>query len=291
MDSALALCRFAQFLSAMTLFGASLYVWAFAPAKLAEALAPAARGIAAVAIPLAALSALAWLALEAASMADSWSGLVDLDDFLGVLTETAFGAVWQGRAVVALALLFALALGRHGPSLFVTLASGLLLASLSLVGHAAMQGGAVGALHRANHALHLLTVAVWFGGLPAFALCLRAYRDASLRGEAVIAMRRFSFWGQFDVALVVATGVVNVALTSGAPPFPPTTPYRALLCAKIALVATMIAIALFNRYVLAPRLKPGAPAQRMLMRTCLAEVALGAAVIALVSVFGLLDPF
>jgi putative copper resistance protein D len=224
-------------------------------------------------------------------MADSWNGLVDADALQAVLTDTAFGAVWQWRLAVALALLVALALDRHGPSGFMTVVSALLLASLCLVGHASMQHGGVGALHRANHALHLLTTAAWLGGLPVFALCLKAYRDPALRRDAVSAMRRFSFWGQFDVALVVLTGAVNVALTSGASPFPPPTPYRALLCAKIALVATMIALALVNRYVLAPRLKPDAPALRILMRTSLAEVALGVGVVALVSEFALLDPF
>ena len=68
-------------------------------------------------------------------------------------------------------------------------------------------------------------------------------------------MRRFSFWGQFDVALVVLTGVVNVALTSGLGALAPTTPYRALLAAKIVLVATMIALALVQP--LRPRAAPG----------------------------------
>jgi putative copper resistance protein D len=290
MESALALCRFAHFLSAMALFGASLYVRVLAPPDLARALAPAVRRIAAAAIPLAALSAVVWIALEAASMADSWGGLVEVDVLQGVLMDTAFGAVWRWRLAIALALLVALALGRHGPSTFMTIVSALLLASLCLVGHASMQLGGVGALHRANHAFHLLAAGAWLGGLPVFALCLSAYRDAALRRNAVMAMRRFSSWGQFDVALVVLTGAANVALTSGAPPFP-TTPYRALLSVKIALVAAMIAVALVNRTVLAPRLRPDAPAARMLMRTSLAEVVLGVAVVALVSLFGLLDPF
>ena len=51
------------------------------------------------------------------------------------------------------------------------------------------------------------------------------------------------------------------------------------------------AIALVNRYVLAPRLKPDAPAPRVLTNTSIAEVVLGVAVVALASVFGLLDPF
>ena len=53
----------------------------------------------------------------------------------------------------------------------------------------------------------------------------------------------------------------------------------------------MIAIALINRYIVAPNLKPEGKALRILMGTSLAEVALGSAVIALVSVFGTLDPF
>ena len=52
----------------------------------------------------------------------------------------------------------------------------------------------------------------------------------------------------------------------------------------------MIGLALVNRYVVTPRLAPGAPTQRALLVTSLAEVALGAAAVALVSVFALLDP-
>ena len=58
------------------------------------------------------------------------------------------------------------------------LASGALLASLGLVGHAAMQTGAEGVLHRMNHAVHLLTAGAWLGGLIPFAMCLRAYERA-----------------------------------------------------------------------------------------------------------------
>ncbi len=165
-----------------------------------------------------------------------------------------------------------------------------LLASLGLVGHAAMQTGAVGALHRANHALHLLATGAWIGGLIPFAMCLAAYQKDDLRRDAIRAMIGFSFWGQFIVAAVVLTGAVNIALTSGRPPIPPTTPYRALLDAKIALVAAMILFAVCNRYYLSPRLRPGAPALAALRATSALEVALGTIVVALVSVFALLDP-
>jgi putative copper resistance protein D len=289
-EVALAVCRFAHFLAATTLFGASAYFRLQAPPTLRAGLDRAARRVAAAAILVAALSALVWLALEGAAMSGSWAGSVDFETLGDVLADTAFGAVWRGRLLVALALLVAWAFGRHGPSAFLLVASALLLASLGLVGHAAMQSGALGALHRLNHALHLLAAGAWLGGLPAFALSLAAYRDAALRREAVAAMRRFSDWGRLAVAAVVATGAANVAIVSGAPPLPPTTPYRALLDAKLALVAAMVALALLNRHVLAPRLRSGAAAFRALMATTVAEIVLGAAVVALVSVFGLCDP-
>jgi hypothetical protein len=53
------------------------------------------------------------------------------------------------------------------------------------------------------------------------------------------------------------------------------TPYRALLDAKIALVGAMIALALFNRFRLAPRLASAAAALAALRATCAIEVALG----------------
>jgi copper resistance protein D len=52
----------------------------------------------------------------------------------------------------------------------------------------------------------------------------------------------------------------------------------------------MIALALFNRFVLAPRLKTSANALAALRATSLAEIALGCVVVALVSMFALLDP-
>ena len=168
--------------------------------------------------------------------------------------------------------------------------SGLVLASLALVGHAAMQTGVEGVVHRANHALHLLTAGAWIGGLIPFVMCLSAYARNALRREAVDAMMRFSFWGHFNVAAIVATGVVNIALTSGHAPLPPTTPYRALIDVKLVLVAAMIGLAVVNRYVLAPRLSKSPDALAGLRAISLANVALGTVVVALVSVFALLDP-
>jgi len=288
--TALALCRFVHFLAAMLTFGASAYLWLYAPERLMLALSPAVRRMAFIGSLVALISAILWLALESASMADDLGAAVDPGMIGAVLADTAFGHAWAAHLILAAALVGVVVFGPRARWGAIAVASAALLASLGLVGHAAMQIGAVGILHRVNHAIHLLAAGAWIGGLVPFVMCLGAYARGDLRREAVEAMIRFSFWGHFIVAAIVLTGAVNIALTSGRPPIPPDTPYRALLLAKIALVAIMISLAVFNRYVLAPQLKPGARALAVLRATSTAEVALGAVVVALASVFALLDP-
>jgi putative copper resistance protein D len=287
--TALALCRFAHFMAAMLAFGASAYVWLYAEDRLRRALAPAIGRLVAASSVIALLTAVLWLAVEAASMADDWDAAFD-PDTLGAVLTTAFGRVWVARLVLAAALVVAAVLPPRGRWATTTVVSGLLLASLALVGHAAMQSGAEGILHRANHGVHLLAAGGWLGGLVPFAMCVAAYADDRLRSEAIVAMRRFSFFGQFIVAALVVTGTVNIALTSGRAPIPPETPYQQLLGAKIVLVALMIALALVNRLVVAPRLARSSYAAAALRATSLLEAGLGTIAVALVSLFGLLDP-
>ncbi len=288
--TALALCRFAHFLAAMLTFGMSAYLCLYAPERLKRELSPGVRRLTLIASVVALLTAIVWLALESASMADDWSAALDPGAIGAVLTDTAFGHAWAAHLLLAAALIAVVVFGPRARWAATAVASAALLASLGLVGHAAMQTGAEGVLHRMNHAVHLLTTGAWIGGLVPFAKCLRAYQRDDLRKDAVRAMMSFSFWGHFIVAAIVLTGVVNIALTSGHAPIPPTTPYRALLVAKIILVGIMISFALFNRYVLAPQLKASAKALAVLRATSAAEIALGCVVIALVSVFALFDP-
>jgi putative copper resistance protein D len=289
--SALVVCRFAHFLAAMLTFGASAYVQLFAPGALALELSRAPRRVALVASLVALATAMLWLALESGALANDSSAALDPAAIAVVLTDTSFGRVWTWRlALVAALVAVVVTLPKDRWAASTMVASGAVLASLGLVGHAAMQSGAEGLLHRANHALHLLAAGAWIGGLVPFAMCLNAYRNEELRTDAVRAMCAFSYWGQFVVAAVVLTGGANILLTSGRFPLPPTTSYRALLLVKIALVVVMISLALFNRHVLAPRSRQGARALAALRATSVAEVVLGCVVVALVSAFALLDP-
>ena len=117
-------------------------------------------------------------------MADDWSAAVDPGAIGAVLTDTAFGHAWMLHLVLAAALVVAVFVWRDRWAAMAIL-SGLPLASLGLVGHAAMQTGAEGVLHRANHAVHLLDAGAWIGGLVPFVLQPRAYARDALRREAV----------------------------------------------------------------------------------------------------------
>ena len=277
-------------MAVMLTSGMSAYLWLYAPDRLRLALSPAARRLALIASVVALVTAVVWLQLESATMADDWGAALDISAIGGVLTDTEFGHAWTARLVLAAALVAIVLFAPRGRWTAISLASAVLLASLGLAGHAAMQTGAEGLLHRLNHAVHLLAAGAWLGGLITFAMCLGAYDRDDLRRDAVQAMMSFSFWGQLVVAAIILTGIVNIALTSGHPPIPPTTPYSKLLIAKLVIVAIMIALAVFNRFVLAPRLKSSPAALAALRLTSVAEIALGSLVVALVSVFALLDP-
>lgn len=274
----------------MGVFGIALFAALFAPEDLRRTLSPPLRKGAVGLAVFALVSAFGWLALEAAEMGGDPARAFDPTTLSDVLTLTAFGDVWQARLILGVALVAAVAITPAHRWGFIALISGALVASLGLVGHSAMQTGLIGLAHRANDAAHLICAAAWLGGLAPFLLCLWTVERENSRADSILAMMRFSAAGHFNVLLIVATGALNIALTTHALPWPPSSPYRALLLAKLAVVGAMIATALFNRYVLVPRATSGSPALKALRWTSLGEIALAALVIALVSGFGTLDP-
>jgi copper resistance protein D len=68
-------------------------------------------------------------------------------------------------------------------------------------------------------------------------------------------------------------------------------PYQAMLACKIALVAAMVCLAIVNRYVFVPPMtRDIAQAVQAIRRAIFVEIALGLGVVALVSLFGMLEP-
>ncbi len=290
-EAALAACRFVHDGAALSLWGAFGYLATLVPRALADETARRLRTFRLCAALAAIGATAAILPIEAAAIGDGWADLVDPAAVGAVLFETSVGRAWQAQAVAALLLAATLTLPAQSQPGGTAAASGLLLASLALTGHAATHEGWLGAAHRLNHVLHLLAGGAWLGALVPLVPILRALDDPSRRRDAGLALRRFSTAGHVAVALVIATGAVDTWLVLGRWPVKWGFPYEAMLAAKIALVLGMTALALVNRYILVPGMgRRRSAALRTLRHAIFTQVALGMAVIGCVSVFGLLEP-
>jgi len=267
----------------------ALALWLGRPALrgwLLERARPAARLLGALLL----LGVLSLLPLQAALVGDGWTDAFNLplwQLYLG--TEAGQGRRWQ----LPLGLLLALGLlagpGTRGVRWLWGL-SGLLLASLALGGHAAATAGGLGGVHRLNQALHLLTTGLWLGSLPGVLLCL-GRPPARLREEVQRLLRGYSLPGQISVALALLSGALNSLLILGPAGLVRLTPYSGLLLAKVLVVATMVVLALANRYLLVPRLGQRPQALQLLRQATAVEIALGVVAVTLVAAFSGLDPF
>ncbi|HEY4252174.1 MAG TPA: copper homeostasis membrane protein CopD [Roseomonas sp.] len=291
LQAALALDRLVQDAALMLAFGASAFTALLAPAGLRAGLRCRLRACLVAAAILACLGVLLWLPLQAGQILGGWDAALDPPMLGAVALRTATGRVWLLRAALALLLLAGLLLPARRRLQAIALLSGLLLASLACVGHAAMRDGTAGTLLRLNQGLHLLSGGAWLGALVPFILCLGALRDPDGARDAALALRRFSTAGHGAVALVLVTGSTNAALILGRWPTDWTSPYQALLSVKILVVATMAGLALLNRYWLVPRIRRhGTIALDALRIGSILEVVLGAAALAAVAIFGILEP-
>lgn len=290
LDGALAACRLAHYAALVLVFGTAVFLRGLAAPVLAEPIGRALRIPVRLGLLLAAATTWLWLPLQAAEIGGGWDGATDPGTLSAVLLDTGFGHAWLCRVVLSMPLPILAAAWPHRIGA-AALAAGLLLSSLALAGHAAMQDGAAGLLHRLNQIVHVLAGGFWLGALVPFALCLPRLRDPDLRRDAIQALRRFSTAGHVAVAAVLASGIVNIVLVLGRWPTDWSSPYQALLACKIALVLAMTGLAVTNRYVFVPRIgRSNGIAVRLVRTGAIAEILLGAAVLALVATFGLLDP-
>ena len=101
-------------MGAMLIFGASAYLQLYTPEKLRRALSPALWRLSLVASVVAFLTAIVWLALESASMADDWMSAYDPGAIGDVLTDTAFGHAWALHLALAAALVAVVGFGARG---------------------------------------------------------------------------------------------------------------------------------------------------------------------------------
>ncbi|HET7411823.1 MAG TPA: copper homeostasis membrane protein CopD, partial [Pararhizobium sp.] len=245
--------------------------------------------IAATAIVFVSMAAI--LPVKTAMIAGGWQDAFDPQMLGAVLGGTNVGEAWIADAVASLLLVGTLALpsARRAPA--VAIAAGLVLASLVLTGHAMMHDGLVGYLQQANDLVHVLASGAWVGALVPLVLILAGFSDSDEFGERERALDRFSSAGRVAVALTVLTGMANTLLIVGGWPIHWSAPYQVLLTAKIVLVIVMIGLASTNQFRFVPGLARRPLAASTAIRYgAMGEIVLGLSAIALVAVFGTLDP-
>jgi putative copper resistance protein D len=260
-----------------------------APAELSDRLEARLTPVLNLAVIVAAVTSIAWLMLVAGSMGEGWEDTVRAVTLREVLLETRFGNVWLVRLGLIAMLIATVVLGGGYRSRDAVVASGLVVASLGLVGHAAMDAGLLAVLRAINHAGHLLSAGLWVGGLVPLAVVLGEGRSAKLDMVSTT-LRRFSGMGHVVVAVVIATGAINTWFILGGWSINVGSTYQSLLLAKILLVIAMVVLAIINRYAFLPRLRSNNSAFRQLYRSTLIEIFLGLMAIGLVSYFATLEP-
>uniref|UniRef100_A0A7C2AGH6 Copper resistance protein D n=1 Tax=Pseudomonas graminis TaxID=158627 RepID=A0A7C2AGH6_9PSED len=284
MHEGLILCRFIHFGAVLLLFGVSAFrrllfarhLQPFEASPAATRLSRLTGWLAAIALA----SAVAWLMLTAAYLSSDWSSAIDPSTVGLVLGNTWFGHVW----VVHLLLnaLVVILNRRVRPCALLALNT-LLLITLAPVGHGAMFDGLKGQLLILNQMLHLLGVGTWLGGLLMLALLLRADHGVDLAAV----LRRFSGIGYALVAVIIATGLINVrALSGGFWPEPAFAGFGLVLAVKVVMVLGMLVLAALNRQLARAADLPMA----RLRLSVLLEGLFGAGALAAVSLLGTLPP-
>lgn len=274
-------------------------------ARIHKTLRPPLAAIAWIGLALSIASGAAWLVLAAASMSGQpVADAVAPDVLWTVLSQTTFGIDWLLRFVLAcgLAAVFVRLLSAESGKPSWLRATSVVLAaafagSLAWAGHAIGGQDIEGVLHPAADVLHLIAAAVWLGMLVplAFLLGLSA-DDAPTLATMRAATLRFSTLGLVSVGTLLATGIVNTWYLAGSIPALLDTDYGRLLLLKIALFFVMVGVAAVNRLRLTPTLindrRAAAVelARRQLRRNASIEASLGAVVIAVVAVLGVLAP-
>jgi len=286
------LCRFFHFAAVMQIFGISVMTGLLAPKGFTTGLLNQNQRLMTLSVGVAALTAVGMLAIQAGLMGNGLEDCLNLNVWLLVLTTT-FGEVWRWHLLLtAIALMVWLMDWLPGRVMLMFLTSTGLLFSQALIGHAAMNEGALGLLQRGNHTLHLLSAAYWFGSLLPLLGCLLYTERDETRPYAIATLIRFSTCGHVAVALVILTGILNSAIILQRLPTDLSSRYIQLLLVKIALVVVMTGVAIFNRYRLVPLIptQPQLAYQRLASATKL-ELVLSLVVMLLVSWFATLSPF
>ena len=305
MNSWLILTRAAHFGACLLLFGAFVFDRYAAAgisrqqSGMAEYWKTRLAVITWVLAPVILASGIAWIVLVAISM----SGQPPQMNILKIVwAQTQFGAVMKIRLGFLFAVVVLACFQKSEPSAqrfaawVQTLATGCLLGSLAWAGH----GQEGSRWHVLADVVHLLAAGVWPAGLlPLLLLLRRARRIAQSQDWPYMALlvRRFSAISLVVVLVLTLSGAINALYLVGGFHSLVDKPYGRWLLAKIILFCLALAIAAVNLLRLMPRLNAEclAPEKAMasvsqLQSNVQFELVLGASIVAVVAVLGILPP-
>ncbi|WOJ88088.1 CopD family protein [Methylocapsa polymorpha] len=303
----LVIARWIHFASVFVLFGSSFFWFYMGHERLSSGPGGLPRAFRAtiillrVAAPAAAITGAAWLAGVLANMTGGFSNVVDPETLRLFFFETEFGPVAMVRLALLAAAVGIAALPWHGRVWLSTLLhiGAFLLITQAWLGHAAEGGaGLYGAIMIVSYCVHVLATAAWVGGLPPLLFALVEQRRFNLheaRDWTLDILSRYSLMAMTAVAFIVLSGTANAAFrVAGSFGKLFYTDYGNVLFAKIGLVAVMLVLAWFNRFVAMPRLR-GASLKGMSLivklRTSVAfELLLGLLVLGVAAILGITPP-
>ena len=303
----LAVVRWIHFTSMFVLFGSSFF-WFYmgaerfsaGPGGLPRALR-ATTILLRVAAPLAAISGIAWLAFILINSTDDIGSVVNPEDLRLYFFETPFGTVSMVRITMLLAAVVVAFLPWTNRSWFSALLhiAAVLLISQAWLGHAAEGGtGLYGDIMVTVYSIHVIAAAAWVGGLPPLLFALveqRLFGPHEAREWSLDILLRYSLMAMVAVTLIVASGIANAGFrVAGSFDKLFDTSYGDALFTKIAIVAVMLTLACFNRFIAMPRLRAASlkgMGQITRLRYSVAlELVLGVAVLGAAAVLGITPP-
>jgi copper resistance protein D len=302
----LVIARWIHFASVFVLFGSSFFWLCMGRERISAGPGGLPRALRAttillrIAAPIAAISGIAWLACILINMARDFGSVVDPEDLRLYFFETPFGTVSFLRlALLAAAILVAFLPG-HGRRRFAALVPvvALLLVTQAWFGHSAEGAGLYRASMITVYAIHVLASAAWVGGLPPLLFALveqGCFGPAEARDSTLDVCRRFSSMAMVAVTLVVVSGIANAGFrVAGSFGKLFDSAYGDVLLKKLVVVAAMLALAYFNRFIATPRLR-AAHSKGMRQITWLRysvafDVGLGALVLGASAILGITMP-
>lgn len=205
-------------------------------------------------------------------------------DVYSTVLDTRFGEIWLIQAAAAAWVAVAALVARRRPlAILASLpAAAIVTATPALAGHGSVRG----AVALVADVVHVAAAAVWTGGLAFLAVAL-VWAGAERWPLAARLVPRFSLLAVGAVSALIVAGVVNGYEEVGAWRGLWETRYGQLLLAKLALVAPLLLLGLFNNRYSVPRLRRGiasAVERRRFARAVGGELLLILGVVALTAV-------